>query len=243
MEGTSKTSNGYSYEGEVSYYHKNGLIKAVTNYINGNVSGKDVEWYENGTKKLEGENIVMDKKGNTQLKMNQFWDINGVQKVVDGNGFFEDNEDDESSKGEIKNGFKEGVWESYSKKANWTYKENFKEGKLISGESWGENKIINNYTELEIRPEPKGGMGNFYKYIAKNYRTPSVQGLSGKVYVTFVIDKDGRIIDPKVLRDLGYGTGEEALRVLKKCENWIPGEQRGRKVRCTFSMPIAINSN
>ena len=83
---------------------------------------------------------------------------------------------------------------------------------------------------------------DFYNYIAKNYRTPDVQGLKGKVYITFVVDKEGEIVEPRVLRDLGYGTGKEAIRVVTAYEGFIPGEQRGRKVRCTYSLPIAIQA-
>lgn len=242
MEGISKTSNGNSYEGEVTYYHKNGTKKSIANYSKGHAIGKDYQWYENGSKKLEGEYIEDEKKKTSQHKINQFWDLNGVQKVVDGNGFFEDKDDNESEKGEIKNGFKDGTWEGSFKNSKCTYKETYKNGKIISGESVDKDNITYNYTEIETKPEYKSGMMDFYKYVAKNYRLPNQQGLKGKVYVTFVVDKDGKIVEPKVLRDLGYGTGEEAIRILKNCDKWIPGEQRGRKVRCTYSLPISIQS-
>ncbi len=93
---------------------------------------------------------------------------------------------------------------------------------------------------IEVRPDFPGGIEEFYKYIAANYRTPNTRGLAGKVYVTFVIEKDGSITDIKVLRDIGYGTGREAIRVLSKCPNWIPGEQNGKKVRVQYSLPISI---
>lgn len=242
MEGTSTNKNGNSKEGILTYYHKNGNKKSLTNYVKGRVNGIDLEWYENGAKKLEGENIEDEKKKISQLKINQFWDLNGVQKVADGNGFFEDKDKNESSKGEIKNGLKEGVWEGSFNKSKCSYRETYKEGNLISGESVDENKISYKYTEVEKRPEYKSGIMNFYHYVSKNYRMPNVQGLKGKVYVTFVVDKDGKIVEPKVLSDLGYGTGEEAIRILKNCDEWIPGEQRGRKVRCTYSLPINIQS-
>ena len=54
------------------------------------------------------------------------------------------------------------------------------------------------------------------------------------MYVTFVVEKDGSLTDIKVIRDIGYGTGKEAIRVLKKCPKWTPGEQNGKKVRCTL---------
>ena len=71
---------------------------------------------------------------------------------------------------------------------------------------------------------------------------PDEEGLKGKVYVTFVVEKDGSLTDIKVLRDIGYGTGKEAIRVLKATPRWNPGEQNGKKVRCTFSLPISLQS-
>lgn len=105
-----------------------------------------------------------------------------------------------------------------------------------------ESDSIYNTAGMEVKPDFLGGIGEFYKYFAKNYRTPNVKRLNGKVYVTFVIERDGSIVDIKVLRDIGYGTGEEAIRVLNKSPKWIPGEQDGKKVRCSFTLPITVDT-
>jgi protein TonB len=84
-------------------------------------------------------------------------------------------------------------------------------------------------------------MEKFYKYIGNNYTSPE-DAPSGKVYVTFVVEKDGSLTDIKVLRDVGFGTGKEALRVLGKCPRWNPGEQNGKKVRVLYSLPIVIQA-
>ena len=85
-------------------------------------------------------------------------------------------------------------------------------------------------------------MGGFYEFIAKNYRTPDVQGLKGKVVVSFVVEKDGSIVEVKVIKDLGYGTGAEAIRVLNLSPKWKPGLQDGKPVRVIFSLPITIQA-
>jgi protein TonB len=105
-----------------------------------------------------------------------------------------------------------------------------------------ESDSIYNTAGIEVKPDFPGGMGEFYKYFAKNYRTPNVKKLNGKVYVTFVIERDGSIVDIKVLRDIGYGTGEEAIRVLNNSPKWLPGEQDGKKVRCSFTLPITVDT-
>jgi len=101
---------------------------------------------------------------------------------------------------------------------------------------------IYNTAGIEVKPDFPGGMEKFYKYVGNNYRTPEEEGLKGKVYVTFVVEKDGSLTDIKVVRDIGFGTGKEAVRVLQKCPKWNPGEQNGKKVRVLYSLPITIQS-
>ena len=71
---------------------------------------------------------------------------------------------------------------------------------------------------------------------------PEVQGFKGKLIVSFIIETDGRLSDIKVLKDLGYGTSEEAIRVLQSSPKWIPGKQNGKPVRVAYSLPINIHS-
>ena len=104
------------------------------------------------------------------------------------------------------------------------------------------DNTIYNTAGIEVKPEFPGGMEKFYSYVGKNYQAPEEEGLKGKVYVTFVVEKDGSLTDIKVLRDIGYGTGKEAIRVLNKCPRWNPGEQNGKKVRVLYSLPITIQS-
>jgi protein TonB len=105
-----------------------------------------------------------------------------------------------------------------------------------------EDNNIYNTAGIEVKPDFPGGLDKFYKFIGKNFQTPEEEGLSGKIFVTFVVEKDGSLTDIKVLRDIGYGTGKEAIRVLKSCPRWNPGEQNGKKVRVLYSLPITIQS-
>jgi protein TonB len=105
-----------------------------------------------------------------------------------------------------------------------------------------EDNGIYNTAGIQVQPDFPGGMDKFYKFIAKNYNTPDEEGLKGKVFVTFVVEKDGSLTDIKVIRDIGYGTGKEAIRVLKSSPKWNPGEQNGKKVRVQYSLPINIQS-
>jgi len=82
----------------------------------------------------------------------------------------------------------------------------------------------------------------FYKFVGNNFKTPEQPNLKGKVYITFIIEKDGSLSDIKNLRDIGYGTGEEAIRVLKISPRWIPGKMNGVPVRVMYSLPITLHS-
>jgi len=67
--------------------------------------------------------------------------------------------------------------------------------------------------------------------------------VTGKVFVQFVIDKDGRITDVKSVKGIGFGCDEEAVRVLENAPKWIPGKQRGREVKVRMVLPITFSLN
>jgi len=103
---------------------------------------------------------------------------------------------------------------------------------------------IMDFNAVEVPPTFPGGMSEFYKWVGKNYNYPQMakeQGVSGTIHVSFVVERDGSLTDIKVLRDLKYGTGEEAKRMLQNCPKWKPGIQNGRPVRVSYSLPIKLN--
>ena len=103
------------------------------------------------------------------------------------------------------------------------------------------NDSIYNSSFVEKEPQYIGGIKEFYKYIGENYNLPNDKEFKGgKVFTSFVIEKDGSITDVKALRDVGFGTGEEAIRVLKKSPLWIPAEENGQKVRVRYILPLTL---
>lgn len=95
---------------------------------------------------------------------------------------------------------------------------------------------------IEVQPEFPGGWAKFGSYVQKNFRTPEVDSdLKGRVFVEFVVEKDGSLTDIKVIRDLGYGTGAEAVRMLKGAPRFKAGEQNGKKIRVKYSLPILLD--
>ena len=100
------------------------------------------------------------------------------------------------------------------------------------------------FTVVENEPEFPGGMEALYKYLGENIKYPQVakdNNITGRVYVTFVVEKDGTIANPRVLRDIGGGCGQEAIRVVKSMPKWKAGKQRGKAVRVQFNLPVSFN--
>lgn len=102
------------------------------------------------------------------------------------------------------------------------------------------------YAASELTKQPEysdGGMKGFYTYVNKHFKIPKVnKDMTARIYISFVIEKDGSMSNIKILRDPGYGMGDEAVRVLKSMEKkWIPGELNGEKVSANYNLPITIN--
>jgi len=94
---------------------------------------------------------------------------------------------------------------------------------------------------VEQMPEFPGGENALFEYLGTNIKYPEEakdKGIQGKVYVEFVIEKDGAVSNVKVLRGIGGGCDEESARVIKEMPKWIPGQQRGELVRVQFRLPI-----
>lgn len=99
------------------------------------------------------------------------------------------------------------------------------------------------FTVVEDQPEPEGGLQAFYQYIQKNLKYPSQarrMGVEGKVFVQFVVDTDGTLNDVQVVKGIGGGCDEEALRIVKAAKPWKPGKQRGRAVKVRMVIPITF---
>ena len=97
------------------------------------------------------------------------------------------------------------------------------------------------FTVVESMPTDPGGDAARMKFLQKNIKYPQMareSGIQGTVYVTFVVEPDGSVSDVRVLRGIGGGCDEEAVRVIKAMPKWIPGKQRGKPVRVQFNMPI-----
>lgn len=97
------------------------------------------------------------------------------------------------------------------------------------------------FTIVEDMPSFPGGEAKLYEYLGKNIKFPPMAkdaGIQGIVFVTFVVKENGAIDGVRVLRGIGGGCDEEAVRVIKNMPSWKPGKQRGKNVRVQYNMPI-----
>ncbi len=105
------------------------------------------------------------------------------------------------------------------------------------------DQTVYNFVTISNPPTYPGGATKFYEFLGKEMKYPQLAAdndIQGKVLVSFTVEKDGSLSDIKIERKLGYGTDEEAIRVLKISKRWNPGMQNGRPVRVKYNIPISF---
>jgi protein TonB len=99
------------------------------------------------------------------------------------------------------------------------------------------------FTIVEETASPKGGLAAFYGFVKENIKYPAAarrMGIQGRVYVEFVIAKDGTLTDVHIVKGIGAGCDEEAVRIVQAAPPWNPGKQRGKPVRQRYTLPIVF---
>ncbi len=99
---------------------------------------------------------------------------------------------------------------------------------------------------VEDAPEFPGGINALLEYLKKNIKYPAIcrdNNIQGRVIVSFVVNKDGKIVDPEVVKGVNPSLDKEALRVISTMPNWKPGYQRGKPVRVKYSVPVNFRLN
>ena len=96
---------------------------------------------------------------------------------------------------------------------------------------------------VEDMPEPPGGIAELMKFLGKNIKYPTIaqeNGIQGRVVVEFVVNRDGTIVDPKVVRGVDPSLDKEAVRVIMSMPKWKPGKQGGKTVRVKYTVPVTF---
>jgi len=224
--------------GTATTWYEGGVIESITKY---NVSNIDsvYYWYENGDKLLEGtlfETEVED------LKFGNYWDSTRTQTVSNGNGFLViDDDDDYYWMGQITNGLYNGVWSKYklSTELDLIGKMKFKNGNFKKGYldfRGGKVKLEGGWT---LSPEFPNGHKGLSKYIGSALGGCRNEIIENTVYVEFVIKKNGKISEIKIVSGKTSKCQEENIyKMFDNMPIWTPGIHYGDFVRVRYTIPI-----
>lgn len=152
----------------------------------------------------------------------------------------------EFEKGNIKNGYKEGVWEYYDKPGELALKIDYSAAKLLFLKSDTSGYVIKVNDEwvkskLDVQPRYIGSMNDFGKvYSTIQYPAEArANGIAGKFYITFEIDTLGRLGQYEVINDIGYGCAQVVIKALKKLPNyWLSAQKDGKSYPAKFILPV-----
>lgn len=235
-----------SPSGKWSEWYENGQLSSSGYYADGAKYGIWNSWYKNGNPKEVLEYIGSSRNPeHRQYELREYWTPNGEKQVDKGDGnakYFYEGSSVVSSEGEYKNGYKVGIWRGYRENGNLWYTETYKKSN-VSGTSIDENGQKYEYQTFLEQPNPEDGMAGLYKYVGKNMRYPNEarrKGIEGKVFIQFVVSKNGDLINIKTIKGIGGGCNEEAERVIKTAPKWNPGKQRGQPVEVRMILPITF---
>lgn len=116
----------------------------------------------------------------------------------------------------------------------------------VNTTAMAQNKKTSNdkvFEKVEVMPEFPGGEQAMMDFVAKNVVYPQEardKEISGRVLVGFIVEKDGSISETEVVKGIGGGCDEEAVRVVKAMPKWKPGKQKGKPVRVHFMLPLTF---
>ena len=220
-------------------WYDNGQLAEILKYRKGDLVGTAEQWHLNGKKAAEYDFG----KG----KLLSGWDKDGSALVTNGEGKMKhyDFEGNLISSGNYKNGHKVGNWKFFVEE-DYSYIKTFEGDEPTEIEKRSSILKDKIFTIVEESAEPVGGMRNFYMYIKRTLKYPRVAkrlGYDGKVFLSFIIDKEGRVTHAYVVKSVCFSLDREALRIVRNSPNWKPGMQYGRAVRQKMTFPLNFRLN
>lgn len=200
-------------EGKSVWYYENGNIENERVYVDGEVTGMSYSYYEDGS----AREVTCRVDG--VYKYHHYYDEYGVDQLKNGMGQYS-----RSEKGHV----------------YWSIVE---DSVLIGSFNIMEDTGDTLFSVVEQMPKPIGGMRGFYQCIQKTLKYPAParrKGVQGKVFVQFIVDKNGDLIDVKSVKGIGSGCDEESVRAIKECDPWEPAKFKGKNVKVRMILPITF---
>jgi len=240
---TQSRSSKLVLEGSCLTFFPNGHRKSTLTYKNGNPVGNAVVYYPNGQLYAS---LIYDKDNKSFLMACQ--DSTGKTLTEMGEGRWPKFDDDFKkviAEGPVSNGVEEGEWHGIINDTA-TFVCTYHTGNFVSGTSYDQSGKAYSFTSLEIQPTYTGGIDAFYNFLSRTLHYPTYErekNITGKVFVTFVVEREGSLTGVKALKSPSEGLGEEAVRAIKLSPRWIPGTQYGLPVRVQYTVPVSFTLN
>lgn len=231
--------------------YENGKIKTKETYSPGGILiDTAYYYYPNGKLKLAFEYpyiVEKEKIKVTDTLILVYHDSLGKRHLHNGNGYAEiELSNSTVEKGNYENHKRMGKWTGNFMRNKYSFEETYDNGNLISGITKDSLNKEYFYDDKNYHQPPSypGDIIAIRRFIANNYNYPKEAinaRVKGTVKVSFVIDQQGKMVDMKIDEDLGYGTGDAAINVLRRAKKWTPGYMRGVPVRVAYSLPIRLD--
>lgn len=232
-------------EGEEQIFYKNGSIQQKTNYSEGKPTGNRLRFYQNGSMKSVSTYQLDEEGKRSSYVIKDFYDSLGNQTVFDGDGvaqYYHGNLVKKDS-GSYLSSKKNGIWKGYHASGKLYYQENYVDDELSYGVSFDEEGNEFEYQTLEKAAETPDGLSGFYNYVANNMSYPTDarrNGTEGRVYIQFIVDRDGSVRDVKCVKGISSSCNKEAVRVISLSPYWNPALHRGQTMHQKIVMPIVF---
>lgn len=236
-------------EGKVTTYYSNGNLKDDIYYEAGLPSGEKIHYFENGiiNYKIQQTAAGYGKKSAKKSSTKYQYCANYTGKILlnNGNGDFEEyNTNQELTQmGVVINHKPNGLWRGFDNN-KLVFIEEYKDGDLVKGQSFSSNGVSRTYKNKNSRPEPKGGINNFYNYVANAMQELAVddsQNMRGDIMVNFVVATSGALKDISLIKSTSNTKlNSKAIEIIKNSPKWIPATQQGEAVEMAFYMPLSM---
>ncbi len=231
-------------DGEWTYYFRSGKKKQITHFSNGSKNGLNQKWFENGTMKVE-QSYQKGKLSGSSKKWTETGVLLQEGTYVDGqkSGIWSSYDKDGTLAKKMDYGQRPAVVVYISEKQKQAEAESTEIEEVVEFEEVVEDSEETIFMIVEESAEPVGGMVEFRKhlstYLLTNYPERARRaGVTGRVYVNFVIEKDGTPSTFKIIKGIGAGCDQVAINAIKSYGKWRPAIQRGKFVRQYFNLPI-----
>ncbi|MDB5131140.1 MAG: hypothetical protein JWR02_889 [Mucilaginibacter sp.] len=240
-----KTYESLKLQGVQITFFPTGHHMRVENFKNGKAYGNIVNYYPNG-KLYSIKSYMNDHK----IFLKQCNDSMGKVLAENGNGkwleFLDETFKNTYSEGEVRDGLAEGKWRDKTATGDFMYV--YRNGEMVSSSNTYLRGIYTpgdttGFKPLQGVPNFPGGVEEFGRFLAYNIRYPVVareNNIQGRIIISFVVEIDGSLTEMKIVKGIGGGCDEEALRVMRSSPKWMPAIQDGKAVRMPYSVPIAF---